>query len=470
MSILAISVEETNRIRQYFGLKLLPLLNSDKDYKKDKSHGSKQKKISKKDGNDLLGNYDASNFIDTSLFKKNKLKPHNKGTGLKQRRIDEDDSNDVAYSSDWLGKLAEKETQIPAIDELKSVKSNTAKIKSSLANNIIMTLKEQDILGEQNDSSNPKNVLTVEKEFETKNFADVSQSSKFRKRKIDSKQNEELQAAKKNKKVKIEGKVRVSFGSLDNSADSNGYEHEPSDYMPAKIKKRKAKMLSQKPKSSLPHFEIKKVDLIDDDDPEEENGALDEIISSSRIQNVSTPYKVMRKDSTLNVHLRNDNPDKVQYEDHSEFFNLLKAPVLETGNLGHSHADVETEKLTDLATDEKIATNNKTVEKSISEEPNFYDGMASTLQFLSNSVSTASNSNAEGPVASIPLPANSTASSLSKTNVDVSTTKEKKPLFSINLKYTDDVTGEDLDPKKAFRQFNKNYYKAKKKPRSAKPK
>ncbi|KAL6942189.1 hypothetical protein ACO0QE_003355 [Hanseniaspora vineae] len=465
MSVVAISVEETNRIRQYFGLKLLPVINSGNSHHKTKNHGPKQRQNITKSDSEPFGNYHASSFIDTSLFKKHKQKSRNNEINLDQISID-DDGNDVANSSAWLEKLGEKETQMAAAAESEPVKKDNAKIKSYLANNIIMTLKEQDILEEQSDFPNPKDSLTVEKEFETKNFADFSQNSLLTKRKTDSKHNDEVQAAKKNKKVKIEGKVRVSLGNHDNAP-----QHEQSDHMPIKIKKRKAKKLSQKPRSSLPHFEIQKVDLIDEDDPEEDNGALDDIIRANRLQKLPSAKKARGKDSPATAHIEHSSLNNVQYEDHSDFLDSLKAPVLETGGLGHSDAAVNTQNVSSASIDEKNTATHIAIEEPVSTEPNFFDGLASTLQFLNNNLSSASNSPYTSHISfSIPSANNPDTPNSAFRATASTTTEENKQAFSINLKYTDDVTGEELNPKKAFRQFNKNFYKAKKNSRSAKPK
>lgn len=455
----SLSLEETNEIRKKLGLKPIrtEVQKSDKSANKEagsthETNISSSSKNSTSDGhavssleNHQLIDGDKVNFLRKKLAK---LNGRIHGAPL----LNDVHNNGESEDGDWLNKVGEKRYSKPANsvrmnyeedeEDLPLLKLSHKMTDIAPGKDVILTLKESAIHDDEVDNDVLESEKLSHEKEDAKNLQ-LRQMNKDRRRKrmklqissVDIEAEEEqddgsvlLIGAERNVSdegvgeepaEEHEGKVKVVFN---NNNQINSDSSETGDFKPIKIKKRKKKdttSASKNKRVKLPS-EMKRVNLVDEDyrlvDVENEFEIPKNTLKKSSLKSaLKTPEQIASE-------IRKEKFEKQRRAmDIAHLKNVSKGLVVDEGftfleSLKSNLVDSETEKLqkeseekiseghnlaaamqTDLHSEHFTNEADNPLSTIARREPDFYDGLASTLRFLQNKNILPSKESASTP-------------------------------------------------------------------------
>lgn len=513
---IALSIEETNKLRIQLGLK--PIVEEPK--KKDEV---------KESGNENISEDNELHFIskDKVSMLRNKLDKMNEK--LYQASIMTESNNNAAAAAasadnnNWLDAVREKkpntnrvklnryledeeeeeeEDDLPIMQVSHDI-SNLSKGKST-----ILTLKETSIGNEGEDEDDNDDILededVVVEEVTAKNLK-LKTLNKDRRRKkmkldvtskdieqteeegsnsttkptqntivvggeIQTNETIEKSAVESQSNLNLEGRIRVAFDNDSDEDDDDDDENGMTDYKPVKIKKRKRKekehVSSRKRNTIRLPTQIHSVNL-DDDEGEDENDDDNIIIPQRKhtFKDVDADGKdnddddiamIIRRETIEKERLRSLN--KIQsvkthgltIDETTTFFDSLNSPIL-TETRG---VDVEIPPVADSKIEDAPEDNTTSVTPVPKPKVDFYNGLASTLNFLKDHDILPKKEDIPHPQS----PSNTTDSrdQMGGDNNDGDINLETyNP--TINLEYKD-AQGNKLTTKEAYKKLSQKFH------------
>lgn len=454
----SLSLEETNEIRKKLGLKPIRTEVQKSDKSANKEAGSTHEiNISSSSKNSTSDGHAVSSLENHQLIDGDKINfLRKKLAQLNGRihgapRLNDVHNNGESENGDWLNKVGEKKYSKPANsvqmnyedeEDLPLLKLSHKMTDIAPGKDVILTLKESAI----NDDEVDNDVLENEKlshEKEDAKKLQLRQMNKDRRRKrmklqissvdieaeevqddgsvllIGAERNVSDEGVGEEPAEEHKGKVKVVFN---NNNQINSDSSETGDFKPIKIKKRKKRdttSASKNKRVKLPS-EMERVNLVDEDYSLEDVENEFEIPKNTLKR--STLKSVLKTPEQIASEIRKEKYEKQQRAmDIAHLKNLSKGLVVDEGftfleSLKSNLVDRETDKL------------NKEAEKEISErhdlaaamqtdlhpghfkneadnplstiaqrEPDFYDGLASTLRFLQDKNVLPSKESASTP-------------------------------------------------------------------------
>lgn len=396
---ISLSLEETNKLRASLGLKLI-----EPESKQDDDKGTGNTKLE-----DTPPAEEEPQFIDhdKAYALRKKLATLRKGAGMGLSNND----NESSSQGDWLSRIGSKPVKISfdedvdeEVDDMPLMKVSHKIEEIAGEKDMILTLKESSVLAEQDDDEDAleNENLTHDKE-QAKNIhlRQVNKDRRRMKKKLqvssaEIQEDEDTQddgsmlvigAAKRydtepkeTESKHTQGKLKVSFKGADSDESDGG------DFKPVQIKKRKRKGTGSRIKSSITlPSQIKEVKLrnydLNDEGLEED---LFVSVKRTRLRSeTSTPEdlaaqlskeKQEREERAARVAKSSDN---LVIDESTRFLESLKNTVLEP-----------TERPEETPSDELHTETTKTITEPVPEvqrEPDFYNGLASTLSFVKQS-------------------------------------------------------------------------------------
>ncbi|CCE63954.1 hypothetical protein TPHA_0G01170 [Tetrapisispora phaffii CBS 4417] len=464
-----LSIEQTNEIRRALGLRPIPHENSETTNKntndewlsslKEKSNSSKVKVIKKSDKSSTIPSISLGTNIEDIQVGRDTILTLKDQSILQQGELNENDD-------EYEDILEQESIQQDKIDihnyNLKQMN------KARKRNKTILNVTSADIDESEKYLSVDDNGMKVSVGA-TMNVLNSNQQNEIF--------NEDV----------IKGKVKVVLNF--DEQDATDYEAISRDFQPVKIKKRKRnddKMTTKRIK--LPS-EIKSFDIIDEDKNSEENddgdlfGPLIMPIRNNKnnVKSSDQLIKDIEREKLERIKFSELNSTKDEAKDatltiggNTSFMESLSNNVLENIDFNSEQAPTESSKgeahnRNELPTEVSVVNgiqskfnnnNNVEIEKNISidsldnsnvkNELNFYDGVASTLKFLSNYNSSIKTSRKETGYEK---------SQQMQDNTEQNTKKISSSAYnpSIKLVYKDEDENE-LTTKEAYKQLSQRFH------------
>lgn len=442
---ISLSLEETNEIRQKLGLKPIKTQQDDKYIDKeagsagstnDKNISSRSKRLTS--GGDAVSSLENHQFIDSdkvNFLRKKLAKLNGKSRG--SPLLDDVHDNGASGNEDWLSKVGEKGSRKPVNsvqmsyeedeEDLPLLKLSHKMTDITSGKDVILTLKESSIHDNELNNDILENEKLSHEKQDAKNLQ-LRQMNKDRRRKrmklqissvdieaeeiqddgsvltIGAERNIPNEGISDEPTEEYDGKVKVVFN--DNS-QVNSDSSEGGDFKPIKIKKRKKKDITSAFKNKrvkLPS-QIERVNLVDDDynseDVENEFEIPKDAIKKSTLKStLKTPEQIaleIRKEKLEKqqramdiAHLKNVSKGLVVDEAFT-FLESLKSNLVgsETEKSNEEAAkevsegqDLAATMQTDLNSEQLTNETDNPLSTKEQMQPDFYDGLASTLHFL----------------------------------------------------------------------------------------
>ncbi|QLQ81857.1 hypothetical protein HG537_0G01110 [Torulaspora globosa] len=389
---ISLSLEETNKIRASLGLKAIEPAN---DQDKGNHEGTRKGALSTIEGSE------GPRFIETDKIhmlrrKLAALKDNSRSNG-----------NDKCSSQDdWLNRIGSKPVKISFDedgdedgDEVPLVKVSHKIEDLASSKGVILTLKENSVLADDDDTLEAENLVQERDEAKRIHMNQMNKNRRRMRKKIqvssaDIEQLEEAEnedsilaigVAKNYNSTSNEpephqpGKLKVSFNGTD-SDDSDG-----GDFKPVQIKKRKKNGTSGRTKANsvmLP-VRIQPVELKDhDSDVEDVFMPFNSIKRSKLRSDVATAEELAaqiakeKRERDQKIAQITGASDNLVIDESTRFLESLKSTILEETLHPDVHEDTEPPEPAPAAVEiSKESRDDKEV-------PDFYDGLASTLNFV----------------------------------------------------------------------------------------
>lgn len=403
--VTTLSLEETNELRKKLGLKPIPV--NDKD--SFTSDGASDESV------DLKSNLPDKERIH---FLRKKIAKLNDDRSLTRF---EDEKNVDLSKEDWLKQIGNVPNKTSARkpvkisyeeddDELPLLKLTHDVKDIATSKGTILTLKENDIHSGDNDVLESENLVHDKEDAKRVQLREMNRDRRRMRKKLQV-SSAEIEASEKvddnsvlligaesslKNNVNVDkgaeapdGKIKVTFNDFEDDAGSDS-----GDFKSVKIKKRKKNAASGRVKNNgiqLP-AKIEAVKLMDNDlslgDQDEDFYVPTNSVKKSKLKSkIKTPEEVAleikrekaeRDERAAKVAQTQKGIKKVIIDEGRTFLESLKSNLIDDGKPSEADPTIVTHATSNTTTNtEKVTSETKEVK-----EPDFYDGLASTLQFL----------------------------------------------------------------------------------------
>lgn len=400
----SLSLEETNKIRASLGLKAIAPAND-----QDSGINEGINKTLPRRALSSVEQLEEPRFIENDKVHmlRRKLAALKDNSGLSRST----DNDEPSSQGDWLSRIGSKPVKISfdedgdeEEDELPLVKVSHKVEDLAGSNGVILTLKENSVLADEDDTLEAENLVQEREEAKRIHMSQMNKNRRRMKKKIqvssaeiEEQEEEESEdsilaigvsknynAVSGEPELRHSGKLKVSFNSTDSDVSDGG------DFKPVQIKKRKKNGTGGRTKANsiaLP-ARIQPVELKDHDSDLEDHEQdlfvpFDSVKRSKLRSEVATAEELAaqiakeKREREQKIAQVAKSSDNLVIDESTRFLESLKSSILEETSHTDSADAYEHVSKPASATVEisKEYRDNR-------EAPDFYDGLASTLNFV----------------------------------------------------------------------------------------